>query len=112
MTSCAFLAALAVLTAHQAPAPDSPIDDVRTLTVAVDNDQRFDAVGAMLRARNLAFTVEPFTLEKPLGSEPRTRGRNIVLSLGDGPGHIVVGAHYDAVRLADRSLSPGAVDNA
>jgi hypothetical protein len=112
MPSCSFLAVLALLTTHQAPASDPAISDVRALTTAVDNDQRFDAVTAMLRARNLPFTVEPFTLEKPLGSEPRTRGRNVVLSLGDGPRHIVLGAHYDAVRLADKSLSPGAVDNA
>src|SRR4029077_9505641 len=44
--------------------------------------------------------------------EPRTAGRNIVITLGAGAEEIVVGAHYDAVRLADGSLSRGAVDNA
>jgi Zn-dependent M28 family amino/carboxypeptidase len=65
----------------------------------------------MLRARNLTFTVERFTIDKPRGREPRTEGRNVVVSLGDGPGELLIGAHYDAVRLADGTLSKGAVDN-
>src|SRR5262249_48245262 len=66
----------------------------------------------MLTARKLSFNVEPFNLETPIRREPRTEGRNVVITLGDGAEDIVVGAHYDAVRLADGSLSKGAVDNA
>jgi Zn-dependent M28 family amino/carboxypeptidase len=47
-----------------------------------------------------------------MGREPRTAGRNVVMTFGSGLGEIVVGAHYDAVRLPDGSLSRGAVDNA
>ena len=104
-------AALMLLQQPQASAPDSIVDDVRKLTVATDNDGRFDALTAMLRARNLAFTVESFTLDKAVGTEPRTRGRNVVVSLGQGPDEIVVGAHYDAKRIPGGSLSAGAVDN-
>ena len=35
-----------------------------------------------------------------------------MVTLGEGPEEVVIGAHYDAVRLADGSLSQGAVDNA
>jgi Zn-dependent M28 family amino/carboxypeptidase len=105
---------LALLTVLQAPAASSPdqlVDEVRTLTLAGSNDDRFEAVAGMLRRRNLPFTVEPFTIETARGKEPRTQGRNIVVSIGDGAEEIVVGAHYDAVRLPDGSLSAGAVDN-
>jgi Iap family predicted aminopeptidase len=95
-----------------APVPSPAVDDVRSLTVATANDERFDAVTALLKARGIAFTVEPYTLEKPLGKDPRTKGRNIVVTIGDGAGFVLVGAHYDAVYLEDGSLSHGAVDNA
>ena len=82
------------------------------MAAATSNEARFDALTALLRSRGLTFTVEPFTIEKPVGREPRTEGRNIVVTIGEGPEEVVIGAHYDAVRLADGSLSPGAVDNA
>ena len=34
------------------------------------------------------------------------------MTVGEGPELVVIGAHYDAARLADGSLSRGAVDNA
>jgi hypothetical protein len=88
------------------------VDDVRTLESARSNEERFDALTALLRARKVAFEVQPFTIEKAIGKEPRTAGRNVIASFGDGPDELVVGAHYDATRLSDGSLSRGAVDNA
>jgi hypothetical protein len=108
------IALMAVLTLLQVPpalSPESIVDDVGKLTAARDNDARFDALREMLRARNLTATVEPFTIEKPLDREPRTRGRNVVVSIGEGVEYVLVGAHYDAERLPDGSLSQGAVDN-
>jgi Zn-dependent M28 family amino/carboxypeptidase len=102
---------LALVTLLQTPSA-TLADDVASLAASTTNEARFDALTALLRARNLAFTVEPFTIEKPLRGEPRTAGRNIVLTFGAGTEEIVVGAHYDAVRLPDGSLSKGAVDNA
>lgn len=105
---------LAVFTLFQvspALSPESLVDDVATLTAARDNDERFEALTALLRARDLVFTVEPFALDEAVGREPRTRGRNVVVSLGDGAEEILVGAHYDAARLPDGALSRGAVDN-
>jgi hypothetical protein len=92
--------------------PESLVDDVRKLEAADSNQARFDALMGILGARKIAFEVQAFTIEKPIGKEPRTDGRNIIASFGDGPQEIVVGAHYDAARLADGSLSRGAVDNA
>jgi hypothetical protein len=88
------------------------LPDVRALAAADTNGARFEALTALLRQRKLAFEVEPFTIDKPVGAEPRTDGRNVVVSIGKGTEHVVIGAHYDAVRLPDKSLARGAVDNA
>ena len=105
-------ALLTVAVMLQAPAADPMRAAVEQLTAAATNEARFDAVTALLKARNIPFTVERFTIEKPIGREPRTEGRNIVVTLGSGPRPLVVGAHYDASRLQDGSLSRGATDNA
>lgn len=106
-----FVALLQVPSVQQT-APATVAEDVARLASSTTNEGRFDGVTAMLRARNLPFTVEPFTIEKPIGREPRTDARNIVVTLGEGTRELVVGAHYDAVRLPDGSLGKGAVDNA
>jgi hypothetical protein len=115
MTAAASLALLALVlqTATGRNAKPSPfVDDVRRLSAAATNEARFDALTAMLRGKGLTFSVETFSIDKPLGREPRTEGRNVVVTLGDGPQDVVIGAHYDAARLPDGSLSRGAVDNA
>jgi Zn-dependent M28 family amino/carboxypeptidase len=113
MFTASLITALA-LTLLQAASPsaDGLLEDVRKLSSATSNEGRFDALTAMLRARNVVFTVEPFAIEKPVGAEPRTEGRNVVVTIGTGPEQVVVGAHYDATRLKDGALSVGAVDNA
>ena len=75
------------------------------------NDARFDVLTSMLTERHVAFAVEPFTIEPPKG-EPRTQGRNVVVTIPGRSPEIVIGAHYDAARLPDGTLSRGAVDNA
>ncbi len=91
---------------------ESLLEDVRRLASANTNEARFEALTAQLRERNIMFTVEPFTIDTTLKKEPRTEGRNVVVTVGEGTDQIVIGAHYDAVRLPDGSLSRGAVDNA
>ena len=110
MMTYAFLVVLAAL--QVAPAADPMRAAVEQLTTTESNEARFDAMTALLRARKIPFAVEPFTIEKPLGREPRTEGRNIVATFGSGANPIVVGAHYDATRLQDGTLSRGATDNA
>ena len=92
--------------------PDTLLRDIGTLAADGAHESRFAALTALLTAKKLPFDVESFTLEKPLRGEPRTAGRNIVVSLGSGDEHIVIGAHYDAVRLKDGTYVHGAVDNA
>ena len=87
-------------------------DDVARFAACATNEERFAALTTMLTSRKLAFTLEPFKIERPLRGEPRTEGRNVVVTLGEGRKEIVIGAHYDAARLPDGSLSKGAVDNA
>jgi len=112
------LAALALAQGAAAQTPgDALVADVRTLSAAADNDARFEALTALLKAQNLPFTVETFTVDKPPAAtptaapDPRTRGRNVVVTLGDGPDTVIVGAHYDAKWLSATALSQGAVDN-
>ena len=114
MAAVFLIALLTILQAAPAAAPQAAalVEDARRLSAATSNEGRFDALTAMLRSRGLTFTVEPFTIEKPAGREPRTEGRNVVVTLGDGAQDVVIGAHYDAVRLPDGSLGRGAVDNA
>lgn len=96
---------------------DTLVDEVRTLSAAVDNDARFDALTALLKAHDLPYTVETFTLDKPPAAsanaapDPRTRGRNVVVTIGRGRETVVVGAHYDAKWINAQTLSKGAVDN-
>ena len=87
-------------------------DHVKALSNASTNEGRFEALTKILREHELGFTVESFTIDGARGGEPRTIGRNIIVSIGNGPEDLVLGAHYDAVRLPDGSLSRGAVDNA
>jgi hypothetical protein len=75
------------------------------------NEARFEALTGMLKARGIAFDVEPFTIS-PRKNDPRTEGRNVVVTLNGRDPEIVAGAHYDAVRMQDGTLSRGAVDNA
>jgi hypothetical protein len=118
MRALMLFAALALpQAAPVSPSPDTLVAEVRTLSAATGNDARFDALTALLKTYGLPFTVETFTLDRPLAAgpnqvpDPRTRGRNIVVSLGDGAEQIVVGAHYDAKWLSAEALSKGAVDN-
>jgi Zn-dependent M28 family amino/carboxypeptidase len=60
----------------------------------------------------VAFTVEPFTVDKQQGRDTRTRGRNVVATIGQGAPEVIVGAHYDAVWLPDGTFGRGAIDNA
>jgi hypothetical protein len=87
-------------------------DDVDKLAAATSNEGRFDALTSLLAARKIPFTVEPFTIDKPMPGEPRTEGRNVVVTIGTGTSVVVIGAHYDAARLPGGTLSRGAVDNA
>jgi Zn-dependent M28 family amino/carboxypeptidase len=110
--SLPLMATVVAIAAAQSAPPSRMSEDVARIAAAATNDARFEAVVGLLRTAALPFTVERFTIDAPVRNEPRTEGRNIVVTVGNGTTHIVVGAHYDAMRLAEGSLSRGAVDNA
>ncbi len=111
MVIAPFVAAV-LLQSSASLAPESFTAEVTAFAAAADPDARFEALTGLLRVHGLTFTVEPFTLDKPVESDPRTTGRNIVVSVGQGSRELVVGAHWDAIRLPDGTFSKGAVDNA
>ncbi|MFN3932566.1 MAG: M28 family metallopeptidase [Brevundimonas sp.] len=74
------------------------------------NEARTGVVVDQLRAAGFEPVVETFVGGNPRGGE--MEGRNVVVTIGDGPREILLTAHYDAVVLRDGSLSHGVVDNA
>ena len=69
------------------------------------NAERLEALKTLLRERSFELEVQPFAND----------GKNVIVTLGSGRsdiGDIVIGAHYDAARLQDGSLSHAMVDNA
>lgn len=109
------VAALGLLGQPPAMAQDAAFleamrDDVVRLELD-SNEARGEALQGMLRRLGIAFTLETFEIP-PQPNMPQSVGTNIVVTLGDGQRDIVVGGHYDAVRLDDGRLSRGAVDNA
>lgn len=110
MSACAVRTLPQATAAAAAPLFATALADVARMERHT-NEDRFEALTAMLAERRIAFEVEPFTIS-PRKGEPRTQGRNIVATIAGRTPEIVVGAHYDAARLADGTLSRGAVDNA
>ncbi|MCE2558445.1 MAG: M28 family peptidase [Acidobacteria bacterium] len=71
---------------------------------------RGDELLRMFRERGFDPDVHEFST-MPSERQPREVGRNLIATLGAGRRDIVVGAHYDVVRLQDGSVVGGAVDN-
>ena len=88
------------LQAFQAPTADAARLD------RLSNAERLEALTALLRERGLDFEVQPFENDR------KEKGQNLIVTIGSGAQDIVIGAHFDAVRLKDGSLSHGMVDNA
>jgi Zn-dependent M28 family amino/carboxypeptidase len=82
------------------------------MTTAGSNDERHDVLTTILREGGVPFADEAFSVARGAGRDPRVRGRNVSVALGDGHEEIVLGAHYDSAYLADGTLGPGAIDNA
>ncbi len=109
----AALVALAPMAAcaQAQPAPEAGgwvAQDLQRM-VQPDNAQRLKALTELLDARGIAYEIKPFPGSEASGG---VEGRNVIVTLGDGPRDIVLGAHYDAVRLPDGRMVEGVVDNA
>ena len=106
------LAAAAALFAVASPVAGQDLDLRAQVAAYVQptNAARTDVVVAQLRAAGFEPTVETF-----VGGNRQTgemEGRNVVVTIGDGPREILLTAHYDAVKLRDGTMSQGVVDNA
>lgn len=106
------LAAVAALLVVASPVAAQDIDLRAQVAAFVQpsNAARTDVVVAQLRAAGFEPTVETFVGGNRQTGE--TDGRNVVVTLGEGPREILLTAHYDAVKLRDGTLSQGVVDNA
>ena len=78
---------------------------------APSNAERIAALEALLARRGLSYVAHEFDGPRDR-NDSRQVGRNLVLTFGTGLPEIIVGAHADAARLEDGSLSHGMVDNA
>lgn len=108
------LAAAAALFAIAVAAPALAQDiDLRAQVAAYvqpSNAARTDVAVAQLRAAGFEPVIETFA-----GGNRQTgamEGRNVVVTIGDGPREILLTAHYDALVLRDGSISQGVIDNA
>ena len=106
------LTAVAALLAVALPSAAQEVDLRAQVAAFVQpsNEARTGVVVDQLRAAGFEPVVETFAGGNPRGGE--RAGRNVVVTLGDGPREILLTAHYDAVVLRDGTLSHGVVDNA
>ncbi len=86
------------------------VSDVTRLD-QVSSTDRFDALIALLKDRDLPFEIQPFPNDSTEVG-PSAEGRNVWVTVGVGDRDLIVGAHADAVVLDDGSLGHGMVDNA
>ncbi len=93
---------------HGRTLPDL-LDDLASI-VGRETVDRGDELLRMFRERGFDPGVHEFSTT-PSERQPREVGRNLIATLGAGSRDIVVGAHYDVVRLQDGSVVGGAVDN-
>jgi Zn-dependent M28 family amino/carboxypeptidase len=110
LSGLGILASIFVVSCEDAPSLESMLADVKKMEVD-SNPGRREALMMMLDERGIRFELESFEVEETRRA-PTTTGVNIVVTIGEGPSDIVIGAHFDAIRLRDGTLSRGAVDNA
>ena len=109
LTACSSTPSPAPTVVHAVTVPSVMLSHLHALARPT-NEARGVALLAMLEAHDF----EPVLHEFPNDSDHdtgRKTGTNIEITVGDGAREIIVGAHYDAVRLADGSLAEGMVDN-
>jgi hypothetical protein len=102
LLGCALLAGPAV---SQTPPAAGPLPDLARLQ-RDSNAGRFEALQEILKERGVPFEVQAFD-----GGPRGGPGHNLVATFGAGGREIAVGAHYDAVKLKDGTLSRGMVDD-
>ena len=100
LRSLAILAVFVLCAGPLASQPAGPLADLGKLR-SDSNAGRLQALREILKAHGIPFEAQTFAGE----------GQNLVATFGAGGREIVVGAHYDAVKLKDGTLSRGMVDD-
>ena len=100
LRSLAILAVSVLCAGPLAAQPAGPLADLGKLQ-SDSNAGRLQALREILKAHGIPFEERTFAGE----------GHNLVATFGAGGREIVVGAHYDAVKLKDGTLSRGMVDD-
>jgi hypothetical protein len=100
----------AAVRAADDPSPAALLADASRF-VKGTNAERLEVLKALLQERRLAFTTQDVP-NTQTSRDSRPGGQNLIVDIGAGPSDIVLGAHLDAARLSDGSLSGGVVDNA
>ncbi len=97
--------------------PDGPREDTfpglrvdLARIVGRESVERGDTLLRLFRERGFGPQIQEFP-NTATDHEPRGVGRNLVVTVGEGRRDIVVGAHYDVVRLGGGGVTGGAVDN-
>ena len=121
LLTCLTLSAIATLgcSARRIPAPEGATPRTGALPglradlariVGRENVERGDTLLRMFRERGFEPSIQEFP-NTATDRESRGVGRNLIVTVGDGRRDIVVGAHYDALRLSNGEVTGGAVDN-
>ena len=97
--------------APRRPAPfEANVIELARRFVQPSNALRLAVLEEELQRRRLPYALRP--LSHAAADDDPTTGHNVVVGIGAGPPAVIVGAHFDADRLDDGTLSQGAVDNA
>jgi hypothetical protein len=103
----ALLLSVGLLFGAQNPVPE-PLRDLAQLKQD-SNPARLEALQKMLRERGIPYELQPF--ESQASPHGRTKGTNLIVTLGKGPREITLGAHYDALELPGGGMMDGMIDN-
>jgi aminopeptidase S len=101
------LFSVSLLYGTQNPVPDSLRDLARLKKDS--NPARLEALQKMLQERGIPFELQTF--ESNASPHGRIRGTNLIVTFGNGPREITLGAHYDALELPGGRMVDGMVDN-
>ncbi|MBP1623191.1 MAG: Zn-dependent exopeptidase [Acidobacteria bacterium] len=98
---------VSLLHGAQNPFPDSLRDLARLKQDS--NPARLEALQKMLQERGIPYELQTF--ESGASPHGRTQGTNLIVSFGNGPREITLGAHYDALELPGGRMVDGMIDN-
>ncbi|MCY3606619.1 MAG: M28 family peptidase [Gammaproteobacteria bacterium] len=112
-TNASIVLLLVSLAVFAQPSIDTDGDSLRAdlaRIVGLENEKRAETFLRIFRERGLEPEIGEFQNPARFRNSPAV-GRNLIVTLGEGDRDIVVGAHYDAIRMRDGDISDGAVDN-